>query len=331
MELTIKHLSFGYIKRPLSVVDFSCTLKNGEIVSIAGGEFAGKTSLLRVISGMEKQYAGSIAINKTDAHFVALENRNISYVPSEPVVLQNKTIFENLKFLGSIIGQNFTKEYLCQTLQKFGLDVDLNLKMKKLSSAQKKVFTLVRSFIKMPDLLLLDDLFKNENAENSRFITNAIKTYFENKNKSTSVIYVENAKNQIGKASQTYYLSFGKCTKLQKLEDLKTNPIDLFAWEYFDCVKKDYDLVFDGYNYYLLDNKVVQNKKQKIVNTLRQIKLSEDFFKQLEIQNILQGQKVQVQLLAEFDFSNLSDSDINNGIQQHKIFVFDKNTFTKVL
>lgn len=331
MELTIKHLSFGYIKRPLSVVDFSCALKNGEIISIAGGEFAGKTSLLRVISGIEKQYAGSIMMNKTDANFIALESRNISFIPSEPVFLQNKTIFENLKFLGSIIGQNFTKEYLCQTLQKFGLDIDLNLKMKKLSSAQKKVFTLVRSFLKNPDLLLLDDLFKSENQEEAELITNAIETYFANKNKSTSVIYIENAKNQIGKGSQTYYLSFGKSTKLQKLEDLKTNPIDLFAGEYLDFVKKDYDLMFDGYNYYLMDNEVLQVKKTKTINTLRQIKLSEDFFKRLEIQNILQGQKISVQLLSEFDFSNLSDSDINRDIKQQKIFVFDKNTFTKVL
>lgn len=332
MKLLINHLSFGYIKRPLSVVDFSCELSGGENLALLGGEGAGKTSLLRIISGLEKQYAGTMFFDKKNAELISLEERNFSYIPSDPVIFFNKTIYQNLKFLFDVINKPFDENIAVSVLNKFGIDEPLNTKMKKLSSAKQKVFTLVRCFIKKPQLILLDDLFKDENEEDCIFIKNAILTLFNEKSAQTSMIYVENSKNQLKIANQYFYFSFGKNYKIDDIETLKKNPIDLFACDFFENNKKDYSLMFDGNNYYLLDQEFVY-KKNKIVDVknLRQIKLGANFNYILEKQKLHESEQMEVTVVSFVKIDDLSDEKLNTIAKNNQIFIFDKNTFIKVL
>ena len=332
MKLSINHLSFGYIKRPLSVVDFSCKLSGGETLALLGGEGAGKTSLLRVVSGLEKQYAGTIYVDNKNAELISLEERNFSYIPSEPVLLFNKTIYQNLKYLFDVLNKPFDENYTIAVLNKFGIDDPLNLKIKKLSSAKQKVFTLARCFMKNPQLFLIDDLFKGENKDDCIFIKNAILTLFNEKNANSLIIYVENPENQLKIANQYYYLSYGKNHKIKDIEALKNNPIDLFACSFFENYKKDYSLLFDGNNYFLLDQEFVyKNKKIIDVKILRQIKLCAIFNNTLEKQKLQNNEQIEVTVVSFVKNEDLSDEKLNTLIENNQIFVFDKNTFIKVL
>ena len=60
MSIKVEHLSFGYYKRPLSIVDLNFSFDKNMVIGVLGGDGAGKTSLLSVLSGMEKQFAGKI-------------------------------------------------------------------------------------------------------------------------------------------------------------------------------------------------------------------------------------------------------------------------------
>ena len=319
MKLLINHLSFGYIKRPLSVVDFSCELSGGENLALLGGEGAGKTSLLRIISGLEKQYAGTMFFDKKNAELISLEERNFSYIPSDPVIFFNKTIYQNLKFLFDVLNKPFDENIAVSVLNKFGIDEPLNTKMKKLSSAKQKVFTLARCFIKKPQLILLDDLFKGENEEDCIFIKNAILTLFNEKSAQTSMIYVENSKNQLKIANQYFYFSFGKNYKIDDIETLKKNPIDLFACDF-------------GNNYYLLDQEFVY-KKNKIVDVknLRQIKLGANFNYILEKQKLHESEQMEVIFVSFVKIDKKKKKKLNTIAKNNQIFIFDKNTFIKVL
>lgn len=332
MNLKINHLSFGYLKRPLSVVDFSCELKSGETLALLGGEGAGKTSLLRVISGLEKQYAGTMFFDGRNAEMVSLEERCFSYLPSEPVVFENKTIAQNFQFLFGTINRPYNEELCLKCLRKFGIEKQLNLKMKKLTSAEKKVFSVVRCFIKNPKLILLDDLFQNENKENCLLIKNAILTLFNEKSAKTSLIYVENPENQLKIANHYVYLSYGKNTKLESFASLKANPVDLFSCDFFENFKKDYSLMFDGNNYYLLKQEFVYEKKKlKQVNTLGQIKIDDSFNEKLEKQKLSANEQMQVSMVSYENIEEFSDAKLNTLLKNGQIFMFDKNTFTKVL
>ncbi len=332
MEIRINHLCFGYIKRPLSVVDFSCALKNGEILSLVGGEGAGKTSLLRVVSGLEKQYAGTIFMNGKNAETLSLEERNISYIPSEPVVFMGKSVEKNFEFLFKVLQKEYDESIVKETMQKFGLDVDIKTKMKKLSSAQRKVFTIARAFIKSPTLFLIDDLFKNEKEEDCLFIKNSISTLFKERNTLSSVIMVENNVFHAGKANQYFYFSYGKNTKISGINEIEKNPIDMYALDFFKHFEKDYILYFDGYNYFLKDYELVKKSKNQFEKILkRQIKLDQCFSDIMSKQKLEPETEMQVRVAGVQEFENLSDEILNNLLKSGEIFIFDKNSFTKVI
>lgn len=331
MKIQIDHLSFGYLKRPLSVVDFSCKIKNGEIVSVLGMEGMGKTSLLRVVSGLEKQFVGKIWFNNVDSENLNIAERKISFIASEPVILKNKTIKQNLDFFSKVNGVNLDDEQIQKTFKLFDFNFDLKTKMKKLSSANQKVFTIVRSFLKEPDLVLIDDLFENESKENVQILKNAILTMICNKNKQTSVICVENLENLFLNADQYFYFSFGKATKIESIEFLKTNPIDMFCASAFLKFSKSLRLLFDGNNFYLRDQETIKNKKSFDVVLKRQTKLSDEFKQVLSKQKLDAFQDMAVCLFSDFDFENLKDETINEMLKKNQIFVFDENTFVKII
>lgn len=332
MNIVIKHLSFGYLKRPLSVVDFSCKISDGEVVSILGGEGAGKTSLLRVLSGIEKQYAGEILFDKIDAKTIPLSERNVSFIPSIPVIMKNKTIFQNLDFFFKVNIKDFDEKEVESVFKLFNFDFDLKTKVKKLSSANQKIFSLVRSFLKEPDLLLVDDLFKNEDEEDCKLIKNAILTYIDMKNRNTTVILAENFKNLVQKSNQQFYFSFGKPTKFNSIEKLKTSMIDMFCADAFLKNKKSYSLLFDGYNYFLIDREIIEEKKNKVVSVeKRRIKVSQKFFDVLQKQKLDNMEEMPICLFSNVVFENLGDEKINMMIENSEIFVFDKNTFVKII
>lgn len=332
MKIKISHLCFGYLKRPLSVVDFSCEVKSPSIVSIYGGEGAGKTSLLRVLSGMEKQYAGFIFYDEKNLADIELSQRNFSYIPSDPVLFDNQSIYKNFKFLFDVIGKEFDNDYVVSICNKFDFKFDLKTKMKKLSSADKKVFTLIRSFIKNPDVLFLDDLFINENIENCKKIKNAILLLINEKMASKCVFYVENMQNLLNIGTSIEYLSYGRQYHFDTLEALKNNPVDFFTYSYFKSIISNYNLFFDGNNFYLRAYKNVAVSRKKYENKLlRQIKLSNSFFEILCNQKLTQNQEIEISLASFEEFENLSDEKINDMIKNNKLHIFDKNTFTKII
>ena len=95
--IEVKNLCFGYNKRPMCLKDISFSVGSGEAVGLLGGQGMGKTALLRVLAGLEKQYFGEIIIDGKNIRGLS-GARRISYLPSEPVLI-NKTVRDNIYYL----------------------------------------------------------------------------------------------------------------------------------------------------------------------------------------------------------------------------------------
>jgi len=335
MNLKIDRLCFGYIKRPLSVIDFSCEINSGKKIALLGAEGAGKTSLLRVASGLEKQFAGFIYLNRKPIQDVPLAERNFSYIPSEPVFFENKSVKANFEFLFNTLGRDFDEKALCAALERFNLSLDLNKKVKKLRCFEKKILSLVRSYIKNPDLILIDDLFLGEDEKAAASIKNAILTYFNDKSGKIAVIYVENAKNPIFCADEYFYMSYAKSHKFYDIAELKNAAIDAFSYEYFKFYKNDYIIRFDGYNYFIESKiKLIEGKKrkQKIEFKTLESALAPSFIKSALVNEKLEiGDEIEVTISS---FANITDLKLNQIIPlitQGEAHIFDKNTLVKIV
>lgn len=153
----IENLSFSYDDIKI-FENFNLELKKGEILIIKGKSGIGKTTLLRIISGLEKDFSGKIYLDSKDITKEKIENRKISYL------FQNYTLFPHMTVEKNILYANKNADV------KFWLDF-LNLKgfEKKyphmLSGGQYQRISLAMTISTNPKLILLDEPFSNIDKE----------------------------------------------------------------------------------------------------------------------------------------------------------------------
>lgn len=142
-------------------------IPNGQFVALVGPSGTGKTTLLNMISGLEKSELGSVSID-----FKPVNSRpdcRISYIFQQPRLMPWLTVAENLK----LTAPECTDEEIEGMLQRVGLQGKSEKYPRKLSGGMRKRVSIARAFLGKPELLLLDEPFVSldlPTAENLRCI-----------------------------------------------------------------------------------------------------------------------------------------------------------------
>lgn len=182
--LTVENLnvSYGAIK---SVQDVNFVVNNNEIVSLIGANGAGKTTILRTISGLEKPTKGRILFENQNILTMNSErivSSGVAQVPEGRRVFSGMTVQENLQ-LGAFTrgkGINLKDEYALIYDQFPILKERRNQDAATLSGGEQQMLAMGRALMAKPKLLLLDepsmglaplfiekvfDIIKNVNAQ----------------------------------------------------------------------------------------------------------------------------------------------------------------------
>ena len=123
--------------------NLSFSLNKGSAIHVLGSSGSGKTSLLKIISGLTRQTKGSIEKNN---------NKDICFIGHKNALKQYLTVEDNLLLL-EIETHNSLKSYL----QLLGLEKLLDVMVANLSYGQQKKLALLRLFLNDSDLLILDE------------------------------------------------------------------------------------------------------------------------------------------------------------------------------
>jgi len=140
----------------------SLRVAKGEIVALIGANGAGKTTILRVISGMKHLAGGAFMFEGIDAARVPTHQmvaRGVSHVPEGRQVFPFLTVRENLT-LGAYNprARSHTKELMEEQLALFPrLAERLNQLAGTLSGGEQQMVAIARGLMSKPTLLLLDE------------------------------------------------------------------------------------------------------------------------------------------------------------------------------
>lgn len=171
--IEIKDLTMIYGGR--AVLDHvNLNLENGEIVGLLGENGSGKTSLLRILSGLERNYTGLVKINGKNPGDVT--NEYVSYQPDHlPVDPSFK-----IKKLGKLYGNffsDFKEEKFMNLIEGFG--IDKNLKIKECSKGMKEKIQIALSLSRKSQVYLLDEPMSGIDPKSRKVILQTIIDNFD--------------------------------------------------------------------------------------------------------------------------------------------------------
>jgi len=138
-------------------LSFNGEFESGKIHVIHGVSGIGKTTLLRIIAGLDKPDSGSIQFENTvwnsENLFVETRMRNIGFVFQDYALFSNMTVNEQLNF--AMKSEEIS--FLERITDTFGLEQLLSQKPIQLSGGQKQRVALARAIVQKPNVLLLDE------------------------------------------------------------------------------------------------------------------------------------------------------------------------------
>lgn len=154
-----------YDRRVINGVNLS--VGNDEVISIAGGKASGKTTLMKLICGIERLDDGRILlcakeISSMNSKSVAkLRNKYIGVVSSDLPLQENMTILDNVALPLTLQGasQALREQRAKELLYKVGLGDVVHAKPKALKLYELKCAQLARGFCHQPSLVISDDFF----------------------------------------------------------------------------------------------------------------------------------------------------------------------------
>ena len=158
--LELKSISKKFKDRQI-LSDFNLTVEENKILAIVGPSGGGKTTLLRMLAGLEKIDSGEIIYNGESLPIDELEKRNLlGFVFQDFQLFPHLTVLENL-VLSPIKTMNMEKndaeKKAIELLEKLGLEKQINNYPTSLSGGQKQRVALARAMMINPKIIGYDE------------------------------------------------------------------------------------------------------------------------------------------------------------------------------
>ena len=149
-------------KKILSNINFS--IENNEIVGLLGPNGAGKTTAFYIAAGLLFPDQGKVSMDGQEITNFLMHQRSrigLSYLPQEPSIFQDLTVFDNLDGIAEITTNNQSeRDYVVEMIvSKFDLHNIIDKKGRMLSGGQRRKVEIARTLVSNPRVILLDEPF----------------------------------------------------------------------------------------------------------------------------------------------------------------------------
>lgn len=212
----------------------------GEFLSIIGSSGCGKSTILNILSGLDKDYEGS---------YKFADGITPSYMLQEDALFPWLTVLENT-VIGLKIQKKYNKEnidYVKHLLTKYGLKDFMDTKINNLSGGMKQRVALIRTIATKPNLILLDEPFSALDYQTRLKVSDDIYKIVKEEN-ITVIMVTHNISEAISVSDRVLVLS-KRPSRVKSIYEIqlsnKTTPINNrkapeFQY-YYDKLWKDID------------------------------------------------------------------------------------------
>lgn len=158
-SLKLSNLDKVFPSGERALYDVNLEVRDGEFLVILGGENSGKSTVLRLIAGLDTESDGKVFIDGKDVTDSDPKDRDIAMVFKSATIYPTMNVFDNLAYSLKMrkAPAALVNERVKVVSAVLGLDEVLYRKPKTLTSAQKQRVALGRAIVREPRVYLLDD------------------------------------------------------------------------------------------------------------------------------------------------------------------------------
>jgi ABC-2 type transport system ATP-binding protein len=162
----------------VAVNDLSLTVPQGEFFAVLGPNAAGKTTTIKVLTGLIKPTSGTARVGGFDVQTQPLEARRLmAYVPDFPFLYDKLSPWEFLRFTGQLFGMSeaHIRKTGAELIARFNLEPFANKPIEGLSHGTRQRVAIVSALLHDPKVFIIDEPMVGLDPQHARIVKDVLK------------------------------------------------------------------------------------------------------------------------------------------------------------
>jgi sulfate/thiosulfate transport system ATP-binding protein len=236
MAIEVRNVTKTFGTTPV-LRDVSITVPPGSLTALLGPSGGGKSTLLRVIAGLETPDTGTVTINGVDATGLTPQRRNVGFVFQHYAAFKHMTVFNNVAFGLQIRKWPKAKirQRVTELLELVHIEQFADRRPAQLSGGQRQRMALARALAVEPQVLLLDEPFGALDAQVRKELRKWLRRLHDEVHV-TTVFVTHDQEEAIEVADNIVVLAGGIVEQAGSPHEIYDNPANQFVMSFLGPV-----------------------------------------------------------------------------------------------
>lgn len=229
-KLHLDHLCKRYRRREQVLKDLDLVIDGKEFVAVLGPSESGKSTLLRMISGIEKATGGAVYIDDVLVSKKTPSTGEVAMVFQNHALYPRMTIYDNIAYSLKLqrMPADQIQEKVGQMAELFHLTEILEQKPAAVSVEQRRIVAIARALVRDPKIVLLDEPFTGLDDGTRHRLRQMLQLIYQQMD-ATFLYVTRDPAEAMALGTQILILRDGEVQQLDTPQEVYSHPVSMFV------------------------------------------------------------------------------------------------------